>query len=82
MDKTVVSPRVDIALHSDTLSRFPSNHILCFYSACLAEKHSENTNYFIVFGLTQLALESTIHRFQSEHATIKAPMWLSEKWVG
>ena len=55
--------------HSDTLSLFRAIQSLVFLlnGSCLAEKQATHTN-FIVFGLTQAALEPTVYRTRGEHA--------------
>jgi hypothetical protein len=60
------SPRVDMSLHSDTLSGFRANQSLLFLLnnvVCLAEKQ----NLQIVYGLTQQRLESKIYHTRGEH---------------
>jgi hypothetical protein len=56
------SPRVDMSLHPDTLSRFRANQSL-FNVAC---GEAANTNV-IVFSLTRPGLEHTIYRIRGEH---------------
>ena len=62
------STRVDMSLHSDTVSWFRANRSLLFFlnAACLAER--SNKYQFLVFGLTWLGLEPTIYHTWGEHA--------------
>jgi hypothetical protein len=62
------SPRIDMTLHTNTLSWFWANQSLLslLKAACLEEKLATNTN-FIVFGLTWSGLEPTIYRTRDEH---------------
>jgi hypothetical protein len=58
-----------MSLHSDILFWFRANQSLLFLlnAACLAEKQANTI--FIVFGLTQPGLESTMfYRTRGEHA--------------
>ena len=57
-------PRIDMLLHSNTLSWFRANQSLLFLlnAACLI-----NTN-FIVFGLTRTELEPSIYHTRGKHA--------------
>ena len=58
------SLRVDMSLNSDTLSWFLANQsLLLFYKAVCLWKNSK----YIVFGLTRLELEPTIHCIWGEH---------------
>jgi hypothetical protein len=59
--------RVDMSLHSDTLSRFQSNQPLLFLhnAVRLAEKQQIP---ILVFGLTWPKLEPTIYRTRGKHA--------------
>jgi hypothetical protein len=60
------SPRLDMSLHSDTLSRFRANQSLLFLlnAAC---GEARNTN-FIVFDLIRPELEPMIYRTRGKHA--------------
>ena len=61
------SPRIDMSLHSDTLSWFQAYQcFLVLNDVCLAEKHQ--IPIFIVFGLTQSGLELMIYNTRGEHA--------------
>ena len=66
------NPRIDMSLHSDTISCFLANQSLLFLlnATCLAEKQQ-----IPIFDLTRSGLEPTIYRTRDEHAT--SPMRLS-----
>ena len=53
------SPRVDMSIHSDTLSIADQSLLFILNAVWISEKH-QFTN-FIFFGLTWLLLEAMIH---------------------
>jgi hypothetical protein len=57
-----------MSFHSDTLSWFQANQslLLLLNAACLAEK-KEYLSYSVMYGLTQLGLDSTIYHTWDEH---------------
>ena len=62
------SPRLDLTLHSDTLSWIrPSSLCPC---CCVFSGEATHTN-FIVFGLTQSGLEPTIYDTWDKHANYR-----------
>ena len=61
------SPRIDMSLHLDTLSRFQANQcFLVLNDVCLAEK--QQIPICLVFGLTQSGIELMIYNTRGEHA--------------
>ena len=64
-------PRVDLSLHSDTLSWFRANQVLLvlLYAVCLAEKQQIP---ILKSGSTRLGLEPTIYCTRGEHANYDA----------
>jgi hypothetical protein len=64
------SPRIDMSLHSNTLSWFRANQSLLFLlnAACLAEQ--QHIPIFLFFGLTRPGLEPTVYRTRGEHANL------------